>query len=220
MPALLTAGLVAAGLTAPALAAAHGSSPLADSLLAWVTESCEAVSVELSWLGMDEDWTDPGDTFQWEGRPCAARPAVRLTVIREGEVLTHRTLQPGLAITVEAPIAVSATKAGEQVRLTLGQVLIQDLRGEPVSLDEQREWRARVRINEGAPVTENLVEPMPDALSGSPVSVVVHRGSLTISAPGRLLEDAHLGQPVRVVNDSTRVALKGVLASPGIVEIP
>jgi len=220
MPAVLTAWLVAAGLTAPALASAHGGSTLGDSLVAWVTESCEAISVELNWLGLDESWIHPNDTFQWEGRPCSARPAVRLTVIREGEVHTHRTLQPGLAILVEAPIAVSAVKAGELVRLMPGEVLIQDLRGDPVSLTGEQEWRARVRINEGAAVTENIVEPMPDALSGSPVSVVVHRGSLVVSAPGRLLEDAHLGQPVRVVNDSTRVALKGVLASPGIVEIP
>jgi flagella basal body P-ring formation protein FlgA len=61
---------------------------------------------------------------------------------------------------------------------------------------------------------------MPDVLSGTPVTLNVHRGALTVSAPGRLLEDGHLGREVRVVNDATRVALEGVLVSPSTVEIP
>jgi len=223
--ALLRAGLVTASLaglgSVPAqAAAAAGESPLGDSLVAWVTETCEAVSVELKWLGLDDAWVAVGDSFQWEGRPCTARPAVRLTVVREGDVFAHRTVKPGLDIHVEAPVAVASVRAGEMVRVTTGVVLVQELRGEPVSASTGAEWQARVRIAEGAPVTSNLVVPMPDALSGAAVTVVVHRGTLTITAPGRLLEDAHLGRSVRVVNDSTRVALEGVLAAPGTVEIP
>lgn len=223
--AVLTAGLAVASLAAPcsaaATAAADGArSPLGESLVAWVTEACEAASVELRWLGVDDAWVAPGDVFQWEGRPCSARPAVRLTVVREGVVLTHRTLQPGLDIQVEVPVAASAVMAGEPVRVRIGLVPVQSLRGEPVSLTDGGEWQARVRIAEGAPVTENLVQPMPDALSGTTVTVVVRRGTLTITAPGRLLEDAHLGRSVRVVNDSTSVALEGVLVAPGTVEIP
>ena len=207
--------LLVAGLS---LAAADGSAgPLARSLVSWVAEVCGAAEVELLWLGVDEDWIAPDDALYWRGQPCRERPTLQLTVLRDGALLARRTLRPGLAVYVEVPLAIADTEAGELVRTAPGRALVQDLRGEPVG---EGRWRARGHLDSGEPVTTARVEPMPDVLSGTAVTVVVHRGGLVVRAPGRLLEDAEIGRPVRVVNDATKVALEGVLTAPGVVEIP
>jgi flagella basal body P-ring formation protein FlgA len=204
-------------LTALALAgSAFAEGPaLAASLSTWVAQTCSARSVEVRWVGLEDQW--PGADFVWEGQPCRERPTLKLTVLDGEVILDRRTVRPGLGVLVDVPVAVATAAPGELVRTTPGAAWIQDLRGEPVG---EGEWRARVTIKAGEPVTDALVEQMPDVLSGTPVTLNVHRGALTVSAPGRLLEDGHLGREVRVVNDATRVALEGVLVSPSTVEIP
>ena len=61
------------------------------------------------------------------------------------------------------------------------------------------------------------VRTAPDARSGDDVTVLVESGALRIQAPGRLMEDATLGEPVRVSNLATGAVMTGALVSPGIV---
>ncbi|MFT6145123.1 MAG: flagella basal body P-ring formation protein FlgA [Myxococcota bacterium] len=58
-----------------------------------------------------------------------------------------------------------------------------------------------------------------DAINGSSVELVYVRGNLVIAAEGRLLEDAKLGDSVRVVNEASRAVARGVLVTSDRVEI-
>jgi len=198
-------------------ASAGGDEGLAGSLAGWAQEVCGAASVSVDWLGIEDAWpAAEGHTFQWSGQPCRAKPTLRLTVLREGQLVASRGVRPGLTVMVPAPVAASRAAAGEPVVAEMGVAEIGDLRGAALAPGT---WRARRDVEAGDPITTAVAEAMPDALSGSAVTVITRRGILTVSAPGRLLEDGELGRSVRVVNDATKVAMRGVLAAPDVVEV-
>jgi len=185
--------------------------PLVDveaSLVEWVESACGAEEVEVHWLGLDEPVE--GELF-WEGAPCRPSPELRLTV--DGS--TRYTLRPRLTVWVVAPVAAGSTEADQPVDTELGLVPIERIHGRPV----HGRWLARVALEAGDPVTDAVVAPLPDVRKGASVDLQVQRGTLQITAPGRLLEDARLGERVRVVNEATRVTLRGVLVASDTVEI-
>lgn len=52
-----------------------------------------------------------------------------------------------------------------------------------------------------------------------PVTVYLHAGSMTLSVKGQALNEASLGQPVAVLNTTSKKILHGTAVSPGAVEI-
>ena len=56
--------------------------------------------------------------------------------------------------------------------------------------------------------------------SMQPVTVVVQRGALRLETPGTLLQNAVVGQTVKVRNDASRATLTAVLVTPDLVEVP
>lgn len=85
---------------------------------------------------------------------------------------------------------------------------------------EDGEWRTVRRVRQGEILTLQSVEPVPDAEAGQPVWIVAAAGPVLIEAGGILLEDAFVGEWVRVRNvDSGRV-MEGILQPDGSVRVP
>ena len=88
-----------------------------------------------------------------------------------------------------------------------------------VSAEEAAGYEARRTLREGMPVrTSDLAEPRL-VRRGEPVKIALREGALTISAIGRALGDAALGEHVRVFSEATNQTLDGVVESAGVVRI-
>jgi flagella basal body P-ring formation protein FlgA len=64
-----------------------------------------------------------------------------------------------------------------------------------------------------------MLKNMPDAQRGTNVEIQIDKGSLTVSAEGRLKTDARVGETVLVLCTETGKVLSGVLTAPGRVAI-
>lgn len=78
---------------------------------------------------------------------------------------------------------------------------------------------ARRPLGPGQTVARTDLEAVVDRRRGDPVRVRVRSTGLVISATGTLIHDARLGDTVRVVCDSTRRELRGVLVDRSTVEV-
>jgi flagella basal body P-ring formation protein FlgA len=67
-------------------------------------------------------------------------------------------------------------------------------------------------------VTHRRVKRQPVATVGETVQIVAEFGPLIVSAEGRMLADAFLGDHVRVANLATDAVVQGVLIAPGRVK--
>lgn len=121
-------------------------------------------------------------------------------------------------VSVWAPILVAAeeVEAGEKIPVRLERQQLDLLYGDrPV--DPDKNWRARVSLEEGEPLTRLRVDRWPDAVESSSVELVARRGALSVRAPGRLEEDAWVGQRVEVLNLLTQSTLIGIYEADGTV---
>jgi flagella basal body P-ring formation protein FlgA len=188
------------------------------SLQDYALRTCNAVNVEVVYAGVSRGLPGgPDVALQWEGDACSTRPTLRLLAVEEGERLGRWTVRPHLRVWVEAPVAAQLAMPGDLVEVLPGQVQVDSIIGRPVT--NAGPHRARVRIEAGEPVTHAVVEPVPDVASGSHVTVRVQRGALVVTAPGTLMQDARIGDMVRVTNDATRVVLKGRLSRTDLVDL-
>lgn len=135
---------------------------------------------------------------------------------RDGISCDRLRIRPRVEIWMDVPVAAAAVAAGQPVPLRAGRVLRSRLQGAAVSMGAA-DLEAKVPLAEGEPVTVLAVRTAPDARSGADVTVLVQAGALKIKAPGRLMEDAALGQPVRVANLATGAVMTGTLVNPGLV---
>lgn len=79
---------------------------------------------------------------------------------------------------------------------------------------------ARRDLALGQAIKDADLEAAVDAPRNQPVVIVVNRGALTLHSPGVLREDARIGDLVSVWNEGTRQEQRGILKSPGVVELP
>jgi flagella basal body P-ring formation protein FlgA len=186
------------------------------SLVEYVIERCAATRVDIHWLGIDPTLTANADRLAWTGNPCRSRPMLRLSLVENENLAAEFSVRPSLTVWKQAPVAIRDFKPNEVVQSTLAEVPMDSLRGRPTT--DMRV--ASVFIKQGTPITDAVTTVPPAARAGSTVDLKVQRGTLTITAPGKLLHDADLGQTVRVVNEATHVTLKGVLVEPGVVDLP
>jgi len=187
---------------------------LEASLTHYVEQQCDAEEVEVEWMGLDPALLPDGE-WHWQGDPCRSRPNLFLSVVSEHQLKRRVMVRPSLTIWVEVPVAAESTPMGQFVKPTLGKVKLNELVGDPVS----EAWRARVFIPKGAPITTAVVAPIPDATNGSEVKLIVQVRSLVISAEGRLMQDAAIGEGVRVRNHATGQVVSGILRDSGTVVI-
>jgi len=180
-----------------------------QSLVAYATETCDAESVRVTWLGVDPDIAH--GRHHWEGDPCRANPTLRLVTAD-----ARLTLRPRLEIMIGVLVAKEDAKPGQPVIWTAGQAPMGQIIGDPVG---QGDWVARIHLDAGDPLTGAVVGPPLDARAGSEVTLWIRRGALRISATGKLLNDGHVGQTVRVSNLATGKPVSGTLIDSANVEI-
>ena len=126
-------------------------------------------------------------------------------------------IRPRLRVWDTIPVAQAATAPGQPVTLTMARVDLSHLNG--VSVDpESGPWEARISLRAGQPVTLQAVTAVPNARSGDPVTLIAERGTLQITARGRLMDDAFLGETVAVANTTTGTVVEGILLEPDLVE--
>lgn len=181
-------------------------------LVAYVTARCGAAEVEVRWLGAD---LAGAEQVVFSGDACRAHPDLEVLLVRGGAAERVR-IRPELAIRVPGPVAARAAAAGEAVEIVPGTIALADRVGSPV---EGEGWVARTTIAAGDPVTTAVVSKPPDARSGTAVLVVAERGAVRLVAEGVLLEDARVGETVRVACEATRGTVRAELVAPDRVEV-
>lgn len=186
-----------------------------ESLALWAQQACGADRVEVQWTGLPSSQL-PSDTERlvWQGDPCRSRPHVRVAAIVDGVPSARFTVQPSLTLWATVPVAARDIAAGEAIVVVDDEVDLAKVVGLPV-----RQGIAQTAIAAGRPVMESMVGEAFDASNGSSVELVYVRGNLMIATDGRLLEDAKLGDSVRVVNEASRAVALGILVASDRVEI-
>ncbi len=67
-------------------------------------------------------------------------------------------------------------------------------------------------------MTQSVIAPLVID-KGDKVSIVYDDGGLVLTAPGRALDDAHMGQELRIVNLVSNASLRAIARKEGIVEV-
>jgi hypothetical protein len=185
------------------------------SLIAYATKKCDAERVEVNWLGLLAELPGgPDSVFHWAGSPCQSRPALKLTAVENGVPVGVWRFRPSLNVWINVPVAAVNAFVGDLVQFEPGVVLVQDAQGE---LATEGSWVARVAIEKGEVLTQRKLSLRPDRLKGTRVRIETQYGSLSVSADGKLMEDAFFGKAVRVLNLATRTTQKGRLLTNGRV---
>lgn len=128
-------------------------------------------------------------------------------------------LRPRIRTWTRVPVAAEQLQPGQEVRWELRRVAVERVAGtalQPEQLEGVR-WLARTTVAEGEPLTELVLRARPDGASGEQVQVLAGTGGLIIETPGRLMDDAFLGEKVRIANLATRGVHDGTLFAPGCV---
>jgi hypothetical protein len=182
-----------------------------NSLVAYATKVCSAEKVEVTWLGLRTELVGGEHAkFHWSGSPCQSRPNLKLTAVEDGIPVSTWRFRPALDVWLNVPVSAQDTAIGEVVRAEAGLVRIQDIHGE---FPGEGVWVARVGLEKGEPLIQRVLRHQPDTPKGARVRIESNHGPLTVSAEGRLMEDAFVGKPVRVLNLVTRVTHSGRLVA-------
>lgn len=185
------------------------------SLAEWARDVCGADRVDVEWTGLPSSQLPAAtERLVWQGDPCRRRPHVRVAAVVDGVPTARFSVQPSLTLWALVPVAARDIAVGEPISVVDAEVDLAKVVGLPV-----RQGVALTVIAAGRPVLESMVGTPFDASNGSSVELVYRRGNLMIAADGRLLEDAKLGDSVRVVNSSSRAVAQGVLVTSDRVEI-
>jgi hypothetical protein len=182
-----------------------------SSLVDYASEACGAEKVEVSWLGLSESLSGGSESkLIWSGDPCQSRPMLKLRAVEQGELIGSWRFRPALEIWKKTPVAADDYGPDQRVTFETGLVRLADIQGNPVG---EGAWLSRVAISSGEALTDRVLRRAPDSERGSSVRVEARAGALVVGADGRLLEDAFLGEEVRVLNLATRSTQRGRFTS-------
>jgi flagella basal body P-ring formation protein FlgA len=130
----------------------------------------------------------------------------------------------GLAIaTMEVPVPLRRMMPDEKITAEdLGSVTLPLVRvGAYVITDPEDIVGMQVRrvLAQGRPVmTQSIIKPL-IIDRGDRISIKYDDGLLSLTAPGRALDDAHKGQEIRIVNLVSNSSLTGIAVGEGVVEV-
>ncbi|MFO0982171.1 MAG: flagellar basal body P-ring formation chaperone FlgA [Planctomycetota bacterium] len=163
--------------------------------------------------------------FDHGKNPVAAGP-VRVSVAVDvgGQTYTRIALTFRLRLFADVYVAASFIARGTTLvsaPIVPARVERSVMRGEPlVSLEQLNGLVARRDVREGEMLClEDGVRPIV-LKSGDPVTIVVTRGQLTITAKGQARGDGAVGDLVAVQNLDTKRVLKARIDGPGLVSVP
>ena len=191
---------------------------LVASLSAFAIARCGALQVDVQHTGVAPLAVRNAVQAMWQGDPCGPRPPLRLHLRDEGGRTWSMLVQPDITVWVQGFEASALVGKDGEVTGRPARVALDPRRGRPV--DDAGPWLAKVPLRPGVPLTDLVVGRAPDARRGDGVDVVVRRGAVRLSVPGRLLTDGSTGALVRVRHDASDAILQGRLVDPTTVEIP
>jgi len=130
------------------------------------------------------------------------------------------TLRSRIRVWTTVPVAAAPAAPGDLLPVATGRVALDTLKGVPLPLSASSQpWLAKIGFREGEPVLADAVRAPPAARSGADVVLLGVLGDLEIRAPGRLMEDAFVGESVSVLNLATHTVQKGTLMEDGRVHV-
>ncbi|MFT6676436.1 MAG: flagella basal body P-ring formation protein FlgA [Sulfitobacter sp.] len=130
----------------------------------------------------------------------------------------------GVAVmTVQVPVAARRVLPDEiitEADLTIVEMPLQRV-GTFAAFDAKDILGQQVRrmLVAGRPIPRQSVIPPKIITRGQKVKILLNQGGLELSARGRAMSDAHLGQVLRVVNLSSNKAISAVATAAGVVKV-
>jgi flagella basal body P-ring formation protein FlgA len=156
--------------------------------------------------------------------PATRRFAAQLVVPATGPTVISRLVAGSIYETIQLPVLARPVAPGEVIQLA-------DLDWVPVRIDRiapnaATDPKQLVGMTARRPLRANQMLRLSDITMaaaikrGSMVTLVVSTENMTLTTQGRALEDAALGQPIRVVNTMSKKQLTGVVKDGTTVTIP
>ena len=156
--------------------------------------------------------------------PASQRFAVQLVVPANGPTLINRTVAGSVYETVQLPVLARSVAPGEVVQLS--DLDWMAIRIDRVAANAVTDPKQLVGMTARRPLRANQMLRLSDIAMaptihrGSMVTLLVQTENMTLTAQGRALEDAALGQPIRVVNTMSNKTLTGVVKDSTTITIP
>jgi flagella basal body P-ring formation protein FlgA len=125
---------------------------------------------------------------------------------------------PHVAIWKLLPTAASSVAAGDIVEASLNRGRFDQVQGSLIE-PSMGPWVALTALQRGEPLTMDRLKRKPLNADGDEVLLLVTTGTLRITAKGRLMSDAYIGQQVRVLSLTTNTVVEGMLTKYGTVQI-
>jgi len=156
--------------------------------------------------------------------PASQRFAAQLVVPANGPTVVNRLVAGTVYETVQLPVLARPVAPGEVIQLA-------DLDWLPVRVDRisgnaATDPKQLVGMTARRPLRAGQMLRLSDITMaaaikrGSIVTLMVETENMTLTAQGRALEDAAIGQPIRVVNTGSNKQLTGVVKDGTTVAIP
>jgi flagella basal body P-ring formation protein FlgA len=156
--------------------------------------------------------------------PASQRFAVQLVVPASGPTLINRQVAGSVYETVQLPVLARSIAPGEVIQLSdldWLAIRIDHVAGNAVTDPKQLVgMTARRPLRSGQMLRMSDVAMAATVHRGSMVTLLVQTENMTLTAQGRALEDAAIGQPIRVVNPMSNKTLTGVVKDATTVAIP
>jgi len=156
--------------------------------------------------------------------PTSQRFAAQLIVPASGPTLISRLVAGSVYETVQLPVLARSVAPGEVIQLPdLDWMAIRIDRVAANAVTDPKQlvgMTARRPLRSGQMLRMSDVTMAPAIHRGSMVTLMVQTENMTLTAQGRALEDAAIGQPIRVINMMSNKPLTGVVKDPTTVAIP
>ena len=156
--------------------------------------------------------------------PTSQRFAAQLIVPASGPTLISRLVAGSVYETVQLPVLARAVAPGDVIqRPDLDWMAI---RIDRVAANAVTDPKQLVGMTARRPLRANQMLRMSDIAMapaihrGTMVTLMVQTENMTLTAQGRALEDAAIGQPIRVINTMSNKPLTGVVKDQTTVVIP
>ena len=156
--------------------------------------------------------------------PASQRFAVQLVVPASGPTLISRQVAGSVYETVQLPVLARAVAPGEVIQLA--DLDWMAIRIDRVSANAATDPKQLVGMTARRPLRANQmlrindIAMAPTIHRGSMVTLMVQTENMTLTAQGRAIEDAAVGQPIRVINTMSNKPLTGIVKDATTVVIP
>ncbi len=222
------AAVLIAGVVGLAQAETPGADPATKAITAAVRAHVAATArvkvrdVEVRWLGLGTKVdctgvpnvivdTRPGEDFR-------GRTELRVTLTSGGKECGRLRLPARIAIWRDVQMAAAAAAPGERVKLKSGRAPRDTFRGDAID-PKAGAWIALHALLPGETVTDGDVILAPAVKAGDRVVLETVIGALRIKADAHMLNDARIGERVRVANIATGTVVSGVLVNARTVRV-